>query len=78
MRHRFPQRLPFAGKELDSSLTLGVLSKQDDDKYQWHAEILIVNKKEDELAKLEDAHRMCPDSRKLNFITCKTPTRCTE
>ena len=61
----------FADKELERYIRLGIIRKADPGKCQWAAAIVIVNKKEYDLAKLLETLRMCHDYRKFNFITIK-------
>ena len=64
-------RRHFAERELDRYLRLDIVRKADPGKCPWAAAIVLVNKKENDLAKLLEAIRMCQDYRKVNFVTIK-------
>ena len=64
-------RRPFVDKEIERYLFRVIICKADPGKCPWASAIVVVNKKENDLAKLLDALRMCHDYRKVNALTIK-------
>ena len=58
-------------KEVDRYLRLGIIRKADPGKCPWASPIVVVTKKENDIAKMLDALRLCKDYRKVNKLTVK-------